>query len=651
MKVWSTVRHLSLGIILIALISSVLLISDLNQRKHSTSGLVFKIGLVYFAPEPGAESCMKGLFDGLRDLGFVEGKNLEVRKAHAQGEIANILSILQNFDSQNLDLIISMTTPCLTAACSVVKKTPVVFTYVYDPIAAGAGKSPTEHLPNITGVGSFPPIEDTIDVIKKLVPNVRSVGTLYNSSEANSRKVISVAREQFQKQGIKLEEVTITGTNEVFQAAQALATRRIDALWITGDNTALQAFEGIAKVAADFRLPLIINDPEFTERGALAAVGIGWYQTGHAAAKMVARVLLGKSPEDLPFENVAVKQTVLNSEVAQKLGITFPSELTSEANQDSEKEIPRLNGDRYALTMPTKKWKVSIIEYNNVLDVEESEEGVMEGLKEAGLVEGRDYEINVKNAQGDMTTINSLIDTALTEGADLLITMSTPTLQAALQRAQGRPIVFTYVASAVAAGAGRSDEDHMPNVTGVYTTGAYDDMISVIRELIPSVRTLGTLFVPSEVNSVTHKDKLTEAAKKAGIELIAVPVNTSAEVADAALALCSRRIDAVCQITGNLTASSFPSIAQAARRAKLPLFAFQSTLSEVAVVTLARDYHNAGQEAALIAARVMRGENPATIPFKSYTQTRIIINLEAARAVGLTIPPALMQRAEEVIGK
>jgi putative tryptophan/tyrosine transport system substrate-binding protein len=167
-------------------------------------GRVFDIGLVYFAPEPGAEACMDGLFRGLRDLGFVEGKNLEVHKAHAQGEIVNIPPILQNFDSQKLDLIISMTTPCLTAACSVVRNTPVLFTYVYDPIAAGAGKSFTEHLPNVTGVGSFPPIEDTIDVIKKLVPNVRSVGTLYNSSEANSRKVISVARDLFRKQGIKL---------------------------------------------------------------------------------------------------------------------------------------------------------------------------------------------------------------------------------------------------------------------------------------------------------------------------------------------------------------------------------------------------------------------------------------------------------------
>jgi putative ABC transport system substrate-binding protein len=194
---------------------------------------------------------MEGLFSGLKDLGFVEAKTCEcVKRMHRQ-EIVNIPSILQNFDNEDVELIIAMTTPVLTAAVKAVKKKPVVFTYVYDPVAAGAGKTSADHRPNITGTGSFPPVEATIDVIQKLVPQVRSVGTLYNSSEANSRKVMSVGRELFQKRGIKLEEVAITSTSEVFQAAQALTARQTQALWITGDNTAIQAFEGIAKVAAD----------------------------------------------------------------------------------------------------------------------------------------------------------------------------------------------------------------------------------------------------------------------------------------------------------------------------------------------------------------------------------------------------------------
>jgi len=295
------------------------------------TGRVFKVGIAYFAPEPGQESCLQGLLDGLRDQGFVEGRNLEIRKAHAQGEIANIPAVLQNFDTLDLDLIVPMTTPCLTGACSVLKKTPVVFTYVYDPIAAGAGKTLTDHLPNVTGVGSFPPVAETIDVIQQLVPGVRSVGTLYNSSEANSRKVVGVARELFRQRGITLEEVAITSSSEVFQATQVLTHRNIQALWITGDNTALQAFAGIAKVAADARLPLINNDPEFVQQGALVSVGIGWYQTGYATAKVVVRVLRGENPHEIPFENIAVKQLELNHEIARTLGITLSPELVKAA--------------------------------------------------------------------------------------------------------------------------------------------------------------------------------------------------------------------------------------------------------------------------------------------------------------------------------
>ena len=300
---------------------------------RAPKGKKYKIGLAYFAPEPGAESCMKGLFDGLKKMGYVKGQNLIVQEAHANGEIPNITPIMQNFDNSDVNLIVAMTTPCLTAACTTVKHKPVVFTYVYDPIAAGAGKTMEDHLPNITGVGSFPPVEDTIKAIQEIVPGVKAVGTLYNSSEANSRKVVSVARELFRKHKIKLDEIAITNTNEVFQAAQTLASQGIQAIWITGDNTALQAFSGIAKVAEQAHLPLIINDPEFADQGAVMAVGIGWYVTGLAASKRVAQVLLGQNPKYLPFENVAVRTLVVNLKVAKQLGITFPPEILKNAEK------------------------------------------------------------------------------------------------------------------------------------------------------------------------------------------------------------------------------------------------------------------------------------------------------------------------------
>jgi len=302
-------------------------------RTSSGPLMEHKIGIVYFAPEEGADMCMKGLFEGLKQQGIEERINLEVRRSHAQAEIANIPLLIQNYDGSDVDVIVAMTTPVLAAASGLARSKPVVFTYVYDPIAAGAGKSRTDHLPNVTGVGSFPPVQDTVETIQRLVPGVRAVGTLYNSSEANSVKVVGVARSIFEQRGIQLQEVAITGTSEILQAAQVLAHRGVQALWVTGDNTALQGFDAIVKVARDAKLPLIINDPEFVQRGALVAVGVGWYETGKAASKVLARVLHGEQPRSIPFEEVAVKKVVLNQEAAKALGITFPPDIAQAASQ------------------------------------------------------------------------------------------------------------------------------------------------------------------------------------------------------------------------------------------------------------------------------------------------------------------------------
>jgi putative ABC transport system substrate-binding protein len=290
-----------------------------------------RIGLLYFAPEEGADLCMQGVFDGLKEQGLEKGRNLDVLSAHAQGEIANIPMLVQNYLSQNVDLIFTLTTPCLTAACSLARNKHVVFSYCYDPVAAGAGTSFTSHLPNITGVGSFPPVADTVDLIQKLVPGVKAVGTVYNTSEANSVKVISVARDIFKKRGIALEEVTATNTSEVFQSAQVACSRRVQAVWVTGDNTALQSFDGIVKATTNAKLPLVINDPEFTARGAVACVGLGWYPAGKAGGVLAARVLRGEDPGHIPFQEVAMQKLVLNQKAAVSLGIVFPPDVVTAA--------------------------------------------------------------------------------------------------------------------------------------------------------------------------------------------------------------------------------------------------------------------------------------------------------------------------------
>ena len=152
--------------------------------------------------------------------------------------------------------------------------------------------------------------------------------------------------------------------------------------------------------------------------------------------------------------------------------------------------------ERAARRALTKKrmWTIYFVQYNDVIDVKDAEKGVFDGLRESGLENGRDFEVKVLNAQGDMATVSALIDAAITGGADMLITFSTPTLQAALRRAQNVPVVYNYVANGLKAGAGKSNTDHAPNVTGVSLLPANDEALSLVRTHFPPIRRLRTLY-------------------------------------------------------------------------------------------------------------------------------------------------------------
>jgi ABC-type uncharacterized transport system substrate-binding protein len=298
-----------------------------------------------------------------------------------------------------------------------------------------------------------------------------------------------------------------------------------------------------------------------------------------------------------------------------------------------------------------RNWKLYFVQYIDVIDVEDAEAGVRAGLRESGLQEGRDYTIKVLNAQGDMATVSALIDASISGGADMLITFSTPTLQAALRRAQNLPVVYNYVASGLKAGAGKSNTDHAPNVTGVSLLPANDQAFAIMKAHFPSIRKVGTLYCPAETNMVFAKADLDAAAKRNGFEAVYVAADPATDVPDAGAALMSRDIDAVLQLPGNLTATAAGTIGESARRARKPFFAFQKSQAQAgALVVVARDYHDSGRHAAHLAARVMRGENPKDIPLEDFSKTKLIVNHDAARALGITLDPALVKSAKEQIG-
>ena len=257
----------------------------------------------------------------------------------------NIPAIIRNLDQSDADLLVTFTTPVLQAACFNLKKKQAIFTCVTDPIAAGAGKSWNDHYAHVTGVGSFPPLEQTVDLIQRLLPGIKSLGTLYNSGEANSVKVISVLRELLPRKGIDLIELTAANTGEMMQAAQGLVARQVQAIYVPGDNTVYQAIDAVLKVAETARLPVINDDADYLSRGMLASCGPGFYQSGKATAPYVARVLLGENPGSIPMTNVSVNVTKLNLNAAKRLGLTFSPALIKELEDKTPPPTPAPSTD------------------------------------------------------------------------------------------------------------------------------------------------------------------------------------------------------------------------------------------------------------------------------------------------------------------
>ncbi|HEY7683822.1 MAG TPA: ABC transporter substrate-binding protein [Gemmatimonadales bacterium] len=279
-----------------------------------------------------------------------------------------------------------------------------------------------------------------------------------------------------------------------------------------------------------------------------------------------------------------------------------------------------------------------------------SEDAVKLGLSEAGLEEGTDYELQVTSAQGDIATLPNLIDQARDAKAKVIVALQDATLQVAVQRVKDTPVVFHLLSDPFAAGAGTSDSAHLPNMTGVYAPGFGDPeqerRVQLIRRTLPKAKRLGILFSPDEALSVTLKDKMTAAAKRAGMQVAEQGISSIGESGEAAKALVGQKVDAI-EIYGNAAHTAFASILQVTKEKKVPVFS--SSPFEVmkgAVAAFYPDFQEGGVEAGKMVARVLKGESPAGIPFFRVQTTKLLVNPNT----GVDVPARVKSEANQVVG-
>ncbi len=657
---WLAIKRLALGLSLVVAASAILLFSDLNRRSARTARPgedVPQVAVLQFSSRPVLDETVSGMLDGLAREGFVEGRTVSIRRFNAENDLPTANAIAREMSSGRFKLVMTASTPCLQCVANANKagKAIHVFGAVTDPFGAGVGisrENPLDHPKHLVGIGTFQPVERTFEIARQLYPALKKVGTVWNTAEACSEACVLKARAKCQELGLVLLEANVENSAGVLEAARAIVSRGAEALWVGGDNTVEVAVDSVVTAAREGRIPVFVNSPQEVEQGALFGLGANYYEVGLLAGELAGRILRGADPAAIEIRNVVPERLALNTDAIKGLKAPWhiPPSLMAKADIVIGEGHPKTPRAPAVDAAPLQKtWSVYIVRYNDAPLGEDATKGAVDGLAAAKLVAGRDYTVQVKSAQGEMAVLSSILDAAKAE-ADLLITFSTPTLQAAVHKFDQTPVIFSVVADAVVAGAGKSPEDHRPNITGITTLGAFDVMPRLLKACLPSVRRVGTVFTPSEDNSVHNKNTLARHLKEAGIELVEVPANTSAEVADAALSLCGKDIEALCQITDNLVAASFASIAMAAEKRRLPVFGFVSAQArDGAVLTLARDYYEAGHEAGLLAARVMRGQNPADIPFRNLQKTRLIVNLRQARRLNIAVPESVIRQADEVM--
>jgi len=657
------VRRLGLPIALIAAAAGVLLWADRGSRHGGAArrAAVIPLAILEHSSNPLLEETRQGVMAGLAERGFRPGDNISVALFNAEGDLATGNLMSSKLAGGDYRLVVTLSTPMLQAMANANRggKTVHVFAAVTSPVDAGVGIRSLDSLDkpaHLAGIGTAQPVEELLREMKRLQPALARVGVVWNPAEVNSEVCTKRARAAAASLGIELMEAPIEGTKDVREAAESLVSRGVQAFWTGGDATVNNAVDALIGVAQRAGVPVFSNITGHTARGALLDLGASYFEVGAEAGRIAGDILAGNDPAKMPVRDFMPKRIVVNRQALVGLHETWQLDETvlAQAAQILEVDgsITRPGGAPTPTAAPlrARPWVIRIVLYLQSAPADEALEGIQEGLQNAGLVPGRDYTLEISSAQGDLATLSSMLDRVNSDGTELLMTLSTPTLQTALQRVKRIPIVFTFVANPLLAGAGTSDTDHLPNVTGVYTVGRYPETVAIMRRDFPAWQHVGTLFTPGEINSVYNKDLFVAACRESGITVETIAANSPGELADAALALAGRPIDAIVQISDNQSAGGFAAIARAGVRAGKPVVGFTgSAVEQGAVWALAVDFHQAGRDAADKAVAVMRGTPPGRIPFTAPSNAELVVSLPNAKAMNVTLPQSLIEQADKVL--
>ncbi|MGQ7356801.1 ABC transporter substrate binding protein [Streptococcus suis] len=289
-----------------------------GSEEKSTEGAV-KVGVLQYMEHESLTAAREGFVAELADNGYKEGDKLVLDYQNAQGDQANLQTISEQLIDGN-DLVLAIATPAAQSLATVSTETPILFTAVTDPISADLVESLEKPGGLLTGTSDQAPIDKQVELLGQAVPDAKTVGILYTTSERNSEVQVEQAEKLLKEAGYKVVLKGITSSNEVQDATTSLM-KDVDAVFVPTDNTVAATMSMIGELSAEHQVPVIGGSTDMVDQGGLLTYGTNYEALGRQTAKMAIKIIEGEKVTEVPVEYPEAVNLHVNEEMAQKLGI------------------------------------------------------------------------------------------------------------------------------------------------------------------------------------------------------------------------------------------------------------------------------------------------------------------------------------------
>ena len=310
------------------------LAAPLASFAQQQAAKIARIGFLGTASASGWASRVEALRAGLRDLGYVEGKNIVIEFRWAKEKYDQLPDLAAELVRLKVDVLVTGGTPGTLAAKRATTTIPIVMAVSGDAVASGLVASLARPGGNITGSTFF--VQELyakrLELLKEAVPRITQVAVLLNPDNPASLTNIKQMEIAAKSMKVELQRFEVRGPNEFEGAFSAMAKRRVDAVEITDDPMLIVNARAIADLAAKKRLPSI-GFKEYAEAGGLKAYGVNLLDMWRRAAYFVDRILKGTKPGDLPVEQPTKFELVINMKTAKALGIKLPPSILVRADR------------------------------------------------------------------------------------------------------------------------------------------------------------------------------------------------------------------------------------------------------------------------------------------------------------------------------